>query len=149
MSAVMTEQARCDWDKAYQDYLVAHSLYLEAVREFERFPIGDESPESNLASNGLFFATDSLIVVQAVLMGTPAPDLAAVAIKLEELYGYVEEVTDGKVVRFSQEALEAAKLGNCKKALKCAKRAESNDETGDCDAAGLEFVIDDLRRLSA
>ncbi len=143
----MTEQAL--WDKSYQDYLIAHSLYLEAVHEFNRFPIGDRSPESTIASNGLFFATDSLIVAQAGLMGTPAPDLEAVAIKLEELYGYVEEVTDGKVVRFSQEALEAAKSGDCKKALKCAKRAESNDVTGDCDAAGLEFVLDDLRRLSA
>ena len=137
------------WDMAYQDFLVARSRYLDAAACFQRLPAGDRSPEGSLVYENLFLATDLSIQALNTLLATPAPDLAGVAVKLQEIHDYLAETAPNQVAGFSKAALAAAKLGDSRTARKWAQRALSwlIDDCGD--GADLEYVLTDLRRLSA
>lgn len=135
-----------------EDYEQAHAAYIRAVDDFHNFPTGDKSPESYEASYRLGLACDRLNAATDALMTAPAPDLGAVAFKMERLLSYMEEIaTDDAPAIALQQAIAAAKSGDARTARKFSVPAVQWAD-GEFNCPGRECpektILADLQRLS-
>ena len=135
-----------------EDYEQAHAAYIRAVDDFHNFPTGDKSPESYEASYRLGLACDRLNAATDALMTAPAPDLGAVAFKMERLLSYMEEIGgDDAPLCYLQRAIAAAKSGDARTARKLSVPAVKWADSG-FNYPGRKCpertIFADLKRLS-
>jgi hypothetical protein len=135
-----------------EDFERAQSAYCLACSDWEHYPRGSDCPESQRAAERFFFATDSVIAAQNALMKAPAPDMAAIAFKLELLAEYMEETeSDDSHLRNVRRAVDAAKAGDSRITRKYAARVVkwANGQCGGGMECPEKTILADLERLSA